>query len=88
MAPTYQSDLQQLAEQLQANLDKIQIFGFTDDVGQVAANQAVDQLLNEQKGDLQNVVMSMAKADLSLKFIVEVRNKMMDAYQEIMRMPI
>ncbi len=55
---------------------------------QLAANQAVEQLVNGETGDLQNVVMSMAKADLSLKFIVEIRNKLMDAYQEIMRMQV
>ena len=55
---------------------------------QLAANQAIDQLVNHESGDLQSVVMSMAKADLSLKFIVEIRNKLMDAYQEIMRMQV
>ena len=61
----------------------------TSNQHQIAANQAVEQILNnEGGGDLQSVVMSMAKADLSLKFVVEIRNKLMDAYQEIMRMQV
>lgn len=52
------------------------------------ASSSVEQLAQGKSDDLQNVVMSMAKADLSFRFILEIRNKLMDAYQEIMRMQV
>jgi flagellar hook-basal body complex protein FliE len=38
--------------------------------------------------DIHNVMIAAEKASISLQFIMEVRNKVMDAYQEIMRMQI
>ncbi len=66
---------------------------FNNVVGQAngqmkAAGESVQQLTEGKSDDLQNVVMSMAKADLSFRFILEIRNKLMDAYQEIMRMQV
>ncbi len=37
---------------------------------------------------LTEVMVSLQKADVSFKAMVEVRNKMIDAYQEIMRMSV
>ena len=53
-----------------------------------SANQSVDKLAKGETDDFQSVVMSMAKADLSFRFVMEIRNKLMDAYQEIMRMQV
>ena len=38
--------------------------------------------------DIYSVLIASEKASISLQFIMEVRNKVMDAYQEIMRMQI
>ena len=38
--------------------------------------------------DIHSVLIAFEKASISLQFIMEVRNKVMDAYQEIMRMQI
>ncbi len=38
--------------------------------------------------DLAEVMVSLQKADLSFKAMTEVRNKLVNAYQEIMNMPI
>ncbi len=54
----------------------------------LAARQAQKQLMD---GDVQNMVEIMAtieKADISLRFLTEVRNKALEAYQEIMRMQV
>ena len=53
-----------------------------------AANQSVQDLADGKSDDMQGVVVSMAKADLSFRFILEIRNKLMEAYQEIMRMQV
>jgi flagellar hook-basal body complex protein FliE len=39
-------------------------------------------------GDLHNVLLDMERADLSLRTIVQVRNKLLEAYQEIMRIQV
>ncbi|MCD6118433.1 flagellar hook-basal body complex protein FliE [bacterium] len=38
--------------------------------------------------DLSQVVIAVEKADLSLRFALQLRNKVLEAYQEITRMPI
>lgn len=38
--------------------------------------------------DLGRTMIAVQKADLSLRTMVEVRNKMVDAYKEIMNMPV
>lgn len=38
--------------------------------------------------DLTEVMLSMQKADISFKAMTEVRNKLVEAYREIMNMPI
>ena len=36
--------------------------------------------------DLHEVMIAAEKADISFQFLVQIRNKLLDAYQEIMRM--
>ena len=38
--------------------------------------------------DIHSVLIASEKATISLQFVMEVRNKVMEAYQEIMRMQI
>lgn len=38
--------------------------------------------------DLTEVMLALQKADISFKAMTEVRNKLVDAYREIMNMPI
>ena len=40
------------------------------------------------KADLNTVVVAVAEADLTLKTVVAVRDKVLAAYREILRMPI
>jgi flagellar hook-basal body complex protein FliE len=39
-------------------------------------------------GDVHDAMIAMQRADLSLQLTVQVRNRLMNAYQEIMRMPV
>ncbi len=41
-----------------------------------------------QSESLHEAMISMEKADISLRFMVKVRNKAVDAYKEIMRMQV
>ncbi|MBN2059448.1 MAG: flagellar hook-basal body complex protein FliE [Deltaproteobacteria bacterium] len=36
--------------------------------------------------DLHDVIIAAEKADISFQFLLQIRNKLMDAYQELMRM--
>jgi flagellar hook-basal body complex protein FliE len=40
------------------------------------------------KGDVVETMVTMAKADLALRLVVNVRNSAIEAYQEIMRTPL
>lgn len=52
-----------------------------------SANTAVAGMLNGQL-DVHDAMIALQRADLTLQFGVQVRNKLMNAYQEIMRMPV
>jgi flagellar hook-basal body complex protein FliE len=39
-------------------------------------------------GNLHEVALAMEKADISLRVAAKVRNKLIEAYQEVMRMPV
>jgi flagellar hook-basal body complex protein FliE len=52
------------------------------------ADQAIQRLVIEGKGDLQETLIAMEKADLSFRLMMQVRNKILEAYQEIIRMQV
>ena len=51
------------------------------------ANTAVGRML-DGSGDVHEAMIALQQADLMLQFTVQVRNKLVQAYQEIMRMPV
>ena len=55
---------------------------------QALANQSVSALQAGQNVPLHQTVIAMEEANVSFQLMVEVRNRLMDAYQEIMRMQI
>ena len=52
---------------------------------QLTADDAVQKVLSGESKDISSTMIALQKADVSLKMMLEVRNKIMDAYQEIMR---
>lgn len=52
-----------------------------------AANTAVNGMLTKQV-DVHDAMIALQRADLTLQFGVQVRNKLVNAYHEIMRMPV
>ena len=46
------------------------------------------QLLTGQSDDLSGLLLDMQKAELSLNLALQIRNKVVDAYNEIMRMQV
>ena len=55
---------------------------------QITASNAVNGLLSGQNVSLHQAMISMQEATLSFQLMVEVRNKLLDSYQELMRMQV
>jgi flagellar hook-basal body complex protein FliE len=50
------------------------------------ANRKTDEFAVGKRFDLHEIMIATEKAGLSFRLLVQVRNKLLDAYQEIMRM--
>jgi len=55
---------------------------------QVKADEAATKLVLGETDDLHQVTVAMEQAKLSLQLAVQVRNKIVEAYQEIARMQV
>ena len=55
---------------------------------QRVADQSIGALQSGQNVPLHQAVISMEEASVSFQFMVEVRNKLLESYQEIMRMQV
>lgn len=55
---------------------------------QITADQAAQALATGETTDFADVMIKSEKASLNLGLAVQVRNKLLEAYQEIMRMPL
>lgn len=53
---------------------------------QADATVKVQQLLSGEGGDVHSAMIAVEKADLSFQLMMQVRNKVVQAYQEISRM--
>jgi flagellar hook-basal body complex protein FliE len=52
------------------------------------ADQAIQNLATGQTNDIHNTMISIEKAGTSFKLMMQVRNKILTAYQEIMRIQV
>lgn len=50
---------------------------------QVNADQALDQFATGQRDDIENVMLATQEADMAFRMLLQVRNKVMDAYEEV-----
>jgi flagellar hook-basal body complex protein FliE len=55
---------------------------------QLDADENIQNLVTGQVDDIHSVMIAIQKAQISLQFAVQIRNRVMDAYQEIMRMQV
>lgn len=51
------------------------------------ANAAVSRMM-DGSGEVHDAMIALQRAELSFQLTVQVRNKLVQAYQEIMRMPV
>ncbi|GAB1536669.1 hypothetical protein ADMFC3_23000 [Geovibrio sp. ADMFC3] len=52
---------------------------------QLEASEAVQKVLSGETKDIHSTMIALQKADVSLKLMLEVKNKIVEAYQEVMR---
>ncbi len=55
---------------------------------QVQADQTVKKFLSGETDSINDVVLSVAKADLTFRLFMEIRNRLISSYQEIQRMQV
>lgn len=55
---------------------------------QQEAGKAVDKMIAGQQVDLHDVMIAVEKAKTSFELLMEIRNKTIDAYRELMRIQV
>ncbi len=55
---------------------------------QLQSDQKVQELATGKTDDVAGVMITAEKADIALRAMVQVRNKIIDAYQDIMKMQV
>jgi len=56
--------------------------------GLVRADEALQQLATGEIQNLHQVMIALEEARLDLQLLVQVRNRLLDAYQEVLRMQV
>ncbi len=51
-----------------------------------SANQSIDKFLSGEGDDLHTTILASQRADLEFQMFMQVRNKVVSAYQEVMKM--
>jgi|SRR5947209_19212232 len=64
---------------------------FSDAIGQVqqldhAANASVDRFLSGENEEIHHVALATQQSELAFELFMQVRNKVVQSYQEVMRM--
>jgi flagellar hook-basal body complex protein FliE len=55
---------------------------------QLESNQEIQKMLSGDIQDVHTAMIAVQKADLTFQMMMQVRNKLIDAYHEIMRMQV
>ncbi|MBM3327915.1 MAG: flagellar hook-basal body complex protein FliE [Calditrichaeota bacterium] len=55
---------------------------------QQSAETATNQMMTGELEDVHQVVVAMEEAQVSFRLLMEVRNRMVEAYKEVMRMQV
>ena len=85
-----ESRLQKRAEESQPGEFEKALEGALKEVDQAqkASNEQIQKMLAGDIQDVHSAMIAVQKADLSFQMMMQVRNKLIDAYHEIMRMQV
>lgn len=77
-----------IGDQEQGDSFKQTLNGFINEVNdlQTKANASIENLATGKVENVHEVMIAMAKAEVSFKFMMETRNKLVETYKEVMRM--
>lgn len=81
VGPTTTADGKSFKDMLLTSLDEVNRL-------QQEAAAGVDQLVTGQTDDVANVFSAVRKADVAFSMLMEMRNKMIDAYRELQQMRV
>ncbi len=73
--------VQDIVEGFQASLDRV------NDMQQ-QADQAIESLVTGEVKDIAQTMIAVEKANLSFELMTQIRNRIVEAYQEVMRMQV
>lgn len=77
-APGGKSDFSELLTQAMGEVNQLQ----------KVSDHEISKVLTGEINDVHTAMMAMRKADLSFQMLMQVRNKLVEAYQEVMRMQV
>lgn len=69
-------------------LDMLRQFLAAANADQLEADRLSEAMVTGQVEDVSQAVLAMQKAELSFQLLLQIRNKALEAYQEIMRLPV
>ncbi len=79
--PVGSSDSESFGQVLKQSLNEVNQL-------QNQADQAIDALATGQNTDIHNTMIAMEKADVAFRLLMQIRNKVISAYETIMRMQV
>jgi len=79
--PASDKDGTSFADTLAQSLDKVNTL-------QKEADVAIQDFITGDKRNIHETMIAVGKADLAFRLTMQVRNKMVEAYQEVMRMQV
>ena len=77
--PVGSSDSESFGQVLKQSLNEVNQL-------QNQADEAIDALATGQNTDIHNTMIAMEKADVAFRLLMQIRNKVISAYETIMRM--
>ena len=80
-AATPQSAAKEIADNFEKIFDQV-------NRDQLIADQKVSEMVAGRNKDIPKTMIAMEKADISLRLLMAVRNKLVSAYEEVMRMQV
>lgn len=88
-APTADRARSAAATEFEGSLTRAVVDGVRDANQQIGAVEALpEKMLSGEITDFHELASTLKQAELTFKFSLEVRNKLIDAYREVMRMTI
>ncbi len=69
-------------------LDVLRRYLAEANASQLEADRISEALVTGRLEDVSQAILAMQKAELSFQLVLQLRNKALEAYQEIMRLPV